>query len=131
MSPLINRIKFISFRIALILKTNSQTSQKTKRCPIHLDVIYLKKSLGGLGIRNSHHHNLAMFAELIWRILKEPHTKFLSKSIIPILIFLRLRPFLMYPTFGKKFMKIRDRFLLNFCWIMKNPYTHNLWDTLP
>lgn len=83
----------------------------------------LKKSLGGLGIRNSHHQNLSLFAKLVWRILTKPSSLWatiLKERYLKNLNFLFMKASQSATPFWKKIVKVKNIFLLKFCLNIKD-----------
>lgn len=111
------------------LKGVHKTHQK--KCPLNWNIMCLKKSLGGLGIRNTQNHNLAMFGKLVWRLLKHPDllwSKLLKEKYFPNVNFLKAKSKSTDLIFWKKLVKVKDLFLLNFCWDLRNPNEVDIWE---
>lgn len=102
-----------------------------KKCPINWNIMCLKKSMGGLGIRNTKNHNLAMFGKLVWRMVRNPNliwSRMLKEKYFPHKFFFETKSKSSDSSFWKKLVKVKDLFLHNFCWDLRNPNVINIWE---
>lgn len=99
--------------------------------PNKLEYYELKKSLGGLGIKYTYNHNLALFRELVWRLLKDADAlwgKLLKEKYVPNSNFLKAKVSSNAIPFWKKLVKIKSTLLLNWFWDIKDPSSISIWE---
>lgn len=87
-------------------------------------------SEGGLSIRNFYHHNYAMFAKIVQRLLSESNimfSKVLKNRYFSEYNLLIARTTRIATPLWRYIIKVKNFFLLNFCWQVRDPCNINIW----
>lgn len=88
------------------------------------------KNLGGLGFRESHHHNRALMAKHAWDIIQEvnrPHIHLLKARYFNDIPFLHHSPKSNSSFFWKGLCKIQDLIMKGSCYRIANGAMVNIW----